>query len=251
MRPPSFDRRNARFLLLVAEAVGMLHEKGIVHRDLKPANILIRSTGVPVVGDLGLATDAEDRSMATSRSGAGSPFYRSPEQVREEKDLDARSDVFSLGVIIYEALTARRPFEGSSTQEVNQRILDRDPRPPRQIRRQIPGDLETICMQALEKDPERRYANADGLAEDLRRFLDHRPILARRASPLRRVAKLARRRPIRPPRWSRSPCCSCSGALKTGQERLVARASRHRGGGPARAGPPDLDPRAPWSPWRR
>lgn len=228
VRPPSFDRRNARFLLQVAEAVGMLHEKGIVHRDLKPANILIRSTGVPVVGDLGLATDAEDRSMATSRSGAGSPFYRSPEQVREERDLDARSDVFSLGVIIYEALTARRPFEGSSTQEVNQRILERDPRPPRQIRRQVPGDLETICMQALEKDPERRYANADGLAEDLRRFLDHRPILARRASPLRRVAKLARRRPILSTSVVSLALLLLFGAyaLKTmARERLVARSS--------------------------
>lgn len=196
VRPPSFDRRSARFLLQVAQSVGMLHDKGIVHRDLKPANILIRSTGVPVVGDLGLATDAEDRAMATSRSGAGSPFYRSPEQVREERGLDARSDVFSLGVIIYEALTSRRPFEGSSTQEVNQQILDRDPLPPRQVRRQIPRDLETICLQALEKDPARRYASAEDLAEDLRRFLDHRTILARRASQLRRLSKLAYRRPV-------------------------------------------------------
>lgn len=228
VRPPSFDRRSARFLLQVAEAVGMLHDKGIVHRDLKPANILIRSTGVPVVGDLGLATDAEDRSMATSRSGAGSPFYRSPEQVREERDLDARSDVFSLGVVIYEALTSRRPFEGSSTQEVNQRILDRDPRPLRQIRRQIPGDLETICMQALEKDPGRRYADANGLAEDLRRFLDHRPILARRASSLRRLAKVARRRPIRTTSVVSLVLLLLIGAyaLRTmARERLVARSA--------------------------
>ena len=128
----------------------MLHEKGIVHRDLKPANILIRSTGVPVVGDLGLATDAEDNPWPPPQR-RGRPFYRSPEQVRERGPGRALRRL-QPGVIIYEALTAR-PFEGSSTQEVNQRILERDPRAPRQIRRQVPGDLETICMQAAREGP--------------------------------------------------------------------------------------------------
>ena len=189
-------RAAARFLLQLADAVGALHQAGVVHRDLKPANVLLRPSGTPVVADLGLATRPGDGGLLTSRSGAGTPFYRSPEQVRELKDLDARSDVFSLGVTVYEVLTGRRPFEAASTQEVNRLILERDPTPLRQVRSDVPADLETICLHALEKDPARRYPDAAELAADLRRFLDHRPIHARAAGPVRRLLKLTRRRPV-------------------------------------------------------
>jgi len=189
-------RAAARFLLQLADAVGALHQAGVVHRDLKPANVLLSPSGTPVVADLGLATRPGDGGLLTSRSGAGTPFYRSPEQVRELKDLDARSDVFSLGVTVYEVLTGRRPFEAASTQEVNRLILERDPTPLRQVRSDVPADLETICLHALEKDPARRYPDAAELAADLRRFLDHRPIHARAAGPVRRLLKLTRRRPV-------------------------------------------------------
>ena len=194
--PQSASRSAARFLQQIARGLGALHSASIIHRDVKPANILLRSSGDPVIADLGLATLSESDSLMTSRSGAGTPFYRSPEQVRESDHLDARSDVFSLGVTMYELLVGRRPFDGGSTQAVNDQILYDDPVPPRQIRPDTPLDLETICLHALEKDPERRYPDAVALAQDLDHFLHHRPIQARPASALRKLTKLIRRRPV-------------------------------------------------------
>ena len=194
--PQLASRSAARFLQQIARGLGALHSAGIIHRDVKPANILLRSSGDPVIADLGLATLSKSDSLMTSRSGAGTPFYRSPEQVRESDHLDARSDVFSLGVTMYERLVGRRPFDGGSTQAVNDQILHHDPVPPRQIRPETPRDLETICLHALEKDPERRYPDAVALAEDLDNFLHHRPIQARPASALRKLTKLVRRRPV-------------------------------------------------------
>jgi serine/threonine protein kinase/tetratricopeptide (TPR) repeat protein len=194
--PQLSSRSAARFLQQIARGLGALHSAGIIHRDLKPANILIRSSGEPIIADLGLATLSESNSLTSSRSGAGTPFYRSPEQVRESDHLDARSDVFSLGVTMYELLVGRRPFDGGNTRAVNDQILHHDPVPPRQIRRETPRELETICLHALEKDPERRYPDAVALAEDLDHFLHHRPIEARPANALRRLTKLVRRRPV-------------------------------------------------------
>jgi len=194
--PNLTPRSAARFLERIARGLGVLHAAGIIHRDLKPANILIRPSGAPVIADLGLATYRVRDALITSRSGAGTPFYRSPEQVRESGSLDERSDIFSLGVTIYELLVGRRPFDGGSTQAVNEQILHADPPTPRQVRPEIPRDLETICMHALEKDPERRYPNATALADDLNRFLKYQPITARPASAVRKLRKLARRRPV-------------------------------------------------------
>lgn len=194
--PQLANRTTARFLQQIARGLEEMHSAGIIHRDLKPANILIRPSGDPIIADLGLATLAVNDSLMTSRSGAGTPFYRSPEQVRETEHLDSRSDVFSLGVTMYELLVGRRPFDASSTQAVNDQILHLDPPAPRQVRPEIPRDLETICLHALEKDPDRRYPDAAAFAEDLDHFLHHRPIQARPASPLRRLAKLVRRRPV-------------------------------------------------------
>ncbi len=194
--PQLANRTAARFLKQLCGGLGALHGKGIVHRDLKPANILLRPSGAPVLGDLGLATAGAKDSLMTSRSGAGTPFYRSPEQVREKKRLDARSDVFSLGVTMYELLVGTRPFDGTSTQAVNDRILHQEPIAPRSIRPELPRDLETICLRALEKDPERRYADATELEADLGRFLGHQPIEARPINAARRFGKLLRRRPV-------------------------------------------------------
>ena len=194
--PQLANRSAARLLLQIARGLAELHSAGIIHRDLKPANILIRPSGEPIIADLGLATLGVKDSLMTSRSGAGTPFYRSPEQVGESADLDSRSDVFSFGVTMYELLVGRRPFEGTSTQLVNDQILHLEPVAPRQLRPEIPRDLETICLHALEKDPVRRYSDAAALAEDLDRFLHHQPILARPASAVRKLGKLVRRRPV-------------------------------------------------------
>ncbi|MDG1985867.1 MAG: serine/threonine-protein kinase [Planctomycetota bacterium] len=189
-------RTAARLLLQVCEGLSQLHERGIIHRDLKPANILMRPSGELVLGDLGLARVGQKDDQQTTRSGAGTPFYRSPEQVRESDDLDVRSDVFSFGVTMYELLVGRRPFEGSSTQSVNDNILHQQPVELRKLLPDLPRDLETICLHALEKDPARRYAGAAAMGDDLKHYLAHRTIEARPASAVQRSIKLVRRHPV-------------------------------------------------------
>ncbi|MBI2898980.1 MAG: protein kinase [Planctomycetes bacterium] len=184
-----------RILEAVADAVGTAHRQGVVHRDLKPGNILIASDGHPVVTDFGLAREARGRSQHTmSGEILGTPQYMSPEQVNGEVDrVGVRSDVWALGVILYEALTNRAPFQGGSVAEIYVTILGQNPEPPTRMARGVPPELETICLKALEKDPERRYPGAAEFAADLRRFREGRPILARRPTVRYRTAKWLRR----------------------------------------------------------
>jgi len=174
-----------------ARAVAAAHARGIVHRDLKPGNILIAPTGEPKVADFGLA-HLPDASRALTRTGAllGTPLYMAPEQV-EGKEATARTDVYALGAILYELLAGRPPHAADRVPELYRRILGDDPVPPRRLRPDLPADLETVVMKALERDPARRYADAGAFAEDLRRFREGRPVEARPGS---RWAKALRRR---------------------------------------------------------
>ena len=192
---PSFAE-SARILAIVADAVHHAHEAGVIHRDLKPSNILIDLEDQPHVSDFGLAKWSGDQSMLSNPGMVlGTPAYMSPEQARGDSHLvDRRSDVYSLGVLLYELLTGKPPFEGNSTLLLHQ-IQSQDPRAPRTHDKSIPLDLETICLKCLAKSPAERYATARELAEDLQRFLVNEPINARSISFTERCLRWTRRNP--------------------------------------------------------
>ena len=154
-------------VIRVAEALHHAHHRGLIHRDIKPANILIDSDGQPVITDFGLAMREED--FVRRGELAGTPAYMSPEQARcEGHRVDARTDIFSLGVVFYEVLTGQRPFAGNAVAEVLEQIKNAEPRAPRQLDVSIPKDLDRICLKALSKRMPDRYSTALDLAEDLR-----------------------------------------------------------------------------------
>jgi formylglycine-generating enzyme required for sulfatase activity len=168
--PPPLEHL-VEILVKVADAVHYAHVAGLVHRDLKPSNILLDSQGNPRVCDFGLAVDEEIQRMRRGEV-AGTLPYMAPEQVRGETNrLDGRTDIWSLGVILYRGLTRRLPFRGGSTAEYFEEILHREPRPPRQCRDGIPRELERICLRCLCRPMSERYITAHDFADDLRRWL--------------------------------------------------------------------------------
>jgi serine/threonine-protein kinase len=192
---PQPPRQAARLLEQLARAVQHAHEKGIIHRDLKPANVLLTGDGTPKVSDFGLARFGRPELTATG-AVMGTPAYMAPEQARGEgKIVGPAADIWALGVILYELLTGQPPFRGVQVLDTLQQVVEREPVPPRRLQPQVPRDLETICLKCLQKRPPRRYGTATALADDLKRYLDGRPIQARPVGNLERVAKWARRRP--------------------------------------------------------
>jgi serine/threonine protein kinase/formylglycine-generating enzyme required for sulfatase activity len=180
-------RESAEVVAAVAEALHYTHRRGLVHRDIKPANILLDRGGRVFVADFGLALRDED--YGAGARFAGTPAYMSPEQARGEGHrVDGRSDIFSLGAVLYELLTGRRAFRGDSQDEVVERVINDDPRPPRQIEDAIPRALERICLKALAKRASERFNTARDMAEDLRHFLrstpDAEPTVAPVSTPI-------------------------------------------------------------------
>ena len=195
--------RAAGYLKTIAEAIQHAHQQGILHRDLKPSNVLIDPFGEPRVTDFGLAKEITGNSDLTMTGQVlGTPGYLPPEQADATLGpLTPAADVYSLGAILYYMLTARAPFVAGSMQELLRQVLADDPVAPRLLNPEVPRDLETICLKCLDRDPARRYQSAAQLAEDLRRFLAHEPIVALPVSSVGRFTRWCRRRPALAAVW--------------------------------------------------
>ena len=190
-------REAAQLVERIARAVYAAHCQGVVHRDLKPGNILLAESG-PKVADFGLARPSE-RSSALTASGVilGTPEYVAPEQlVSHHQEVGSAADIYAMGVILYELLAGRPPFLGATAFETLKRVQESQPDRLRQVRRDCPPDLETICLKCLSKDSSRRYTTAAIFADDLRCFLNRQPILARPVGSVERAFKWVRRNPV-------------------------------------------------------
>ncbi len=171
----------------VARAIHYAHENGIIHRDIKPGNILIDKQGVPRVTDFGLAKDMDARSMlSVTGEVLGTPSYMSPEQAQGlNREIDRRTDIYSLGVVLYRLLAGKVPFEGNTYADTIYKLVNHEPVDPTKLNNHVPAELAAIVLKAMEKNPAERYATADEFAADLDRFLTGEPVQASRPSALR------------------------------------------------------------------
>jgi len=181
----------------VADALAHAHERGVVHRDVKPSNVIVDGRGRATLIDFGLARMADAATLTREGTHVGSLPYMPPEQITGEAEADARSDVYALGVTLYELLTLRRPFDSRSFEELRRLVVQGDPAPPSRVEPAVHGDTDAVCLRALERDPRRRYGDMAAFSSDLDRIASRERPVARRPGPLRRAARWARRSPAR------------------------------------------------------
>jgi serine/threonine-protein kinase len=201
---PQPSRAAAGLLATLARAMHAAHRQRVVHRDLKPANVLLTADGVPKISDFGLAKWLAGSGKSSDGAGPtrtgdilGTPSYMAPEQTAGRSGrITPTADVYALGAILYEMLTGRPPFLAETPLETMDQVRTQEPVPPRRLQPKLPKDLETICLQCLHKEPDRRYPSALALAKDLERFLAGEPVRARPVGPLGRLARWCRRRPL-------------------------------------------------------
>jgi WD40 repeat protein/predicted Ser/Thr protein kinase len=198
MPAPSRINWAAQLLAKVARAVHYAHQRGILHRDLKPGNILLDRQDEPHVTDFGLAKIIEQDSELTQNEAVmGSPVYMSPEQAAgDNRQLTTMTDVYSLGVVLYELLTGRPPFQGATALQTMHRVIHQIPEPPSLRQPNLDTDIETICLKCLEKNPQSRYGSAEALADDLERWVRHESILARPSGGWESMQKWVWRNPV-------------------------------------------------------
>jgi predicted Ser/Thr protein kinase len=210
----------------VVAAVSFLHQNEILHRDLKPANVLVDAAGEPRLLDFGLALPLREEGRMTQAGAVlGTPAYLSPEQAAGERNLDARSDVFALGAMLYELLTNALPFPQPNLPDQLRAIREQDPVLPRRLSPGLPGGLQNICLKALEKDPSERYASAQPMAEDLDRFLAGEPVLATPVAYARLLAGQRERHVVDVDGWHRDHLITDGehDSLRRSYDRLVER----------------------------
>ena len=188
----------ARLTRDLASAIQYAHQQGIVHRDLKPANVLLDAQGQAKLTDFGLAKRTQDsRDMTGTGQILGTPTYMSPEQAEGASQLiGPATDIYGLGALLFALLTGRPPFQAATSLDTLRHVLSVEPPRPRTLNPSVPRDLQTICLKCLEKSPGKRYATAAALAEDLDRYLNDRPILARPAGMMEKAFRWYRRRPL-------------------------------------------------------
>ncbi|MBL8901531.1 MAG: protein kinase, partial [Planctomycetes bacterium] len=192
---PDYIAHAVERLAALAEAIQFAHDRRVVHRDVKPQNAMLDERGELLLTDFGIALDERFGTITQTGPMQGTPFYMSPEQLRALTDpVDHRTDIYSLGVVLYEALSLQKPFDGRTSQEVFERISRFEPKPLAHWNPRVPRDLATIVEKAMEQQPPWRYASAGELAADLRRFLRHESIVARPPSPAERLRRWARRK---------------------------------------------------------
>ena len=191
-----FYRSVARLGSQAAQALHYAHGEGVLHRDIKPSNLLLDRDGNLHIADFGLARIQTGDNLTMTGDVIGTLRYMSPEQLDQRSVPDGRTDVYSLGLTLYELVTGRAANSGSGRQQLIQEILERSPAPPSHAAPSLPADLETIILTSIAPEPGDRYVSAGALADDLNRFLENRPILARRRSPWSGLQSWRRRNPL-------------------------------------------------------